>query len=126
MVFENLSPSLSMVYPMLCGRYIAPVSHNCKKTFCHKYLLILALRDYFVLHLYSCHPALDKLHLNTLRKVWEISGEIEVVQLNLEGSECVSSARLPGGQGQQSGLGGRVAACLGGSPVVATARNFMS
>ena len=42
------------------------------------------LRDYFATpqkSVYSCHPALDSLHLNTLKKLWEISEGMEAFQL---------------------------------------------
>ena len=48
---------------------------------------------------FSCHPALDIVHLNTLRKVWEISEEIQIIKRNMVGPGAYRIHDFQGGRG---------------------------
>ena len=48
---------------------------------------------------FSCHPALDIVHLNTLRKVWEISEEIQIIKRNMVGPGAYRMHDFQGGRG---------------------------
>ena len=56
------------------------------------------LSGYFGLEIYSCHPALDNLHLNTLRKAWEIAEKIQVVQFTIQGPGAYQMHDFQGGK----------------------------